>query len=148
MFTRNKHFWLFGLMVFAAVMAVALALAAYTGKTTASADADAALNPTLRSLVVVQLGDQRPAMQPGFIQVDLIEGVIPATLATGIVRSDTDCTPDSAGVSHCRNMIEVGTSRLEIRHHHKMAEEPCFSPSEAVNILSVAGYAALQADQR
>lgn len=147
MFTRNKHFWLFGLVAFAAVMSVALAMAAYEGKTTASVGADA-LNPAARSIVVIQLGDQRPAMQPGFVQVDLIDGFVPATLATGVVRSDTDCAPDAAGVSHCRNLIEVGSRTLEIRHHHKMAEEPCFSPNETVNILSVAGYAALQPARR
>jgi hypothetical protein len=105
----------------------------------------AVLDPSLRSLVVVRPGDQLPPLKPGFVRVDLIEGTIPATLSRGIVRTDLDCEADQAGFSHCRNQVTVGASKVEVRHHHRMMEEPCLSPTEEVNMLSAASYVALQA---
>jgi hypothetical protein len=142
----KKRFWLISLTVFAVL--IMLVLATQLGDPTVAQVSPlpqtAQIDPALRSLVVVQPGDQRPVLKPGFIQVDLVDGAVPALLSTGIVRTDVDCAADQAGVSHCRNLIEVGASQVEVRHHHKMAEEPCFSPTEAVNIMSVASYAALQ----
>jgi hypothetical protein len=56
------------------------------------------------------------------------------------VRSDSNCQPDQQGVSHCLNQLEIGSTTVMVRHHHKMSEVPCLTPGETVNILSLAQY--------
>jgi hypothetical protein len=140
MLRRNTYVWIIGLL--GAVVAV-IGLAAQ--RDPSALPQAAALDPSLRSLVVVQPGDQLPPLNPGFVRVDLIEGTIPPALSKGIVRTDLDCEADQDGVSHCRNLVTVGDTRVEVRHHHRMMEEACLSPTEEVNIMSAASYVALQA---
>jgi len=48
--------------------------------------------------------------------------------------------PDQEGVSHCLNQLEIGSTTVMVRHHHKMSQVPCLTPGETVNILSLAQY--------
>ncbi len=139
MMMRNTRGWIIGVLV-----AVVVAIGVATQQGASAPPQSAALDPSLRSLVIVRPGDQLPALKPGFIRVDLIEGSIPLVLTQGIVRTDLDCEADQAGVSHCRNLVEVGTTQVTVRHHHTMMEEPCLSPTEEVNLMSAASYGALQ----
>jgi hypothetical protein len=140
MLRRTTYVWIIGLLV-AVVVVIGVA-----NRRDPSAPTQAlALDPSLRSLVVVRPGEQLPALKPGFVRVDLIEGAIPAALSRGIVRTDLDCEADQAGFSHCRNQVTVGSSKVEVRHTHRMMEEPCLSPAEEVNLMSAASYADLQA---
>jgi hypothetical protein len=139
MLGRNKRIWIIGVLV-----AVAVVIGVVAQRGPSAPTQSAALDPSLRSLVVVRPGDQLPPLKPGFVRVDLIEGTIPAALSRGIVRTDLDCEADQAGFSHCRNQVTVGASKVEVRHTHRMMEEPCLSPTEEVNLLSAASYADLQ----
>ena len=69
---------------------------------------------------------------------------MPAGLYRATVLSDKDCAADDQGVSHCRNDLQIGQTQLAIRHHHKMVEVPCFSPTEQLNVVDVATYATLR----
>jgi hypothetical protein len=90
----------------------------------------AAIDPALRTMVVVSGDMAKPELRAGDILVDLETGAVPI----GIHR---------ATVSHCLNEMAVGRATFAIRHHHKMIEEPCFSPTEQVNVIDAATYATL-----
>lgn len=51
----------------------------------------------------------------------------------GVVLTDSDCTPDAQGLSHCHNFIglENGT-RIQIQNNHKMSLHRCLRPGETV----------------
>ncbi len=133
----QTNIWLVGVLV--------VALITVLGTIAQQSESEAqSLNPTLRSLVVVAPDAHIADLRPGFIQVDLVSGTAPRALVEGSVLSDSDCTPDAQGVSHCRNLIDYAGARVEVRHHHKMTEEPCLSPTEAVNLMSTEAYTALQ----
>lgn len=73
------------------------------------------------------------------VYVQLETGVIPADVSLLTVLTDEDCTPDEQGVSHCLNRVEYptasGTQYASLRHHHKMAEEPCLTPGQTLEII-------------
>jgi hypothetical protein len=79
------------------------------------------------------------------VAVDLEAGAFPTG---GVVRAtvltDTNCAPDTDGVSHCMNEMQAGSTHFTVRHNHKMMEEPCFSPTEALNVVDVATYTAME----
>jgi hypothetical protein len=67
-----------------------------------------------------------------------LSGVVPRTAAVGTVVSDDDCAPDAAGISHCVNRIRMANGRmLSVRHPHRMAEVPCMTPGERVQVRAV-----------
>lgn len=102
------------------------------------------LDPALRTIVVVAPGEQRPTLRGEDIAVDLETGTLPSGVRRATVLSDKDCAADAQGVSHCLNDLKIGTTQVAIRHNHKMMEEPCFSPTEQLNVVDVATYATLQ----
>lgn len=108
-----------------------------------SAAKSGAINPTLRTMVVVAPDAARPAVRAGDIVVDLESGAAPSGIHQATVLTDMDCAADAEGVSHCLNDMSVGRAQFAIRHHHKMMEEPCFSPTEQVNVIDAATYARL-----
>ena len=73
------------------------------------------------------------------VYVQLETGVIPDDVSLLTVLTDEDCTPDEQGVSHCLNRVEYptasGTQYAALRHHHKMAEEPCLTPGQTLEIV-------------
>jgi hypothetical protein len=103
----------------------------------------AAIDPALRTMVVVSGDMAKPELRAGDILVDLETGAVPIGIHRATVLTDTDCAADAEGVSHCLNEMAVGRATFAIRHHHKMMEEPCFSPTEQVNVIDAATYATL-----
>ena len=73
------------------------------------------------------------------VYVQLETGVIPPDVSLLTVLTDEDCTPDEQGVSHCLNRVEYptasGVEYAALRHHHKMAEEPCLTPGQTLEIV-------------
>jgi hypothetical protein len=124
------------------VIGVALALQFWSG---ASQTSTAQLDPALRTIVVVAPGEQRPTLQGADVAVDLESGTLPTGVQRGTVLSDKDCAADEQGVSHCLNDLAIGRTVIAVRHHHKMMEEPCFSPTEQLSVVDVATYATLGA---
>ena len=53
----------------------------------------------------------------------------------GIVRTDSNCTPDDQGLSHCHNQIELLSGRtITIQNTHKMKNFRCLSPGEQITV--------------
>lgn len=53
----------------------------------------------------------------------VVEGTFPANGSpiSGVVKTDTNCEPDAAGLSHCRNRIALATGgEIEVVHNHAM----------------------------
>ncbi|MEX0675338.1 MAG: hypothetical protein WD067_11230 [Gaiellaceae bacterium] len=72
----------------------------------------------------------------GPIRAGLLEGRMPRVATTAVVLTDTDCTPDFAGISHCRNELRLADgSTIAVRHHHDMQRYSCLSPGEKIRIV-------------
>lgn len=73
------------------------------------------------------------------VYVQLESGVIPDDVPVLTVLTDENCTPDEQGISHCLNRVEFptasGTQYAALRHHHNMAEEPCLTPGQTLEIV-------------
>jgi hypothetical protein len=100
-------------------------------------------DPALRTVVVVAPGAARPTLRGDDIAVDLETGTVSAGIHRATVLTDTDCAADSDGISHCLNDLQIGRKQIAIRHHHRMMEEPCFSPTEELNVIDATTYEAL-----
>jgi hypothetical protein len=96
----------------------------------------------LRTVVMAESGERLPYMSEteGLLMTSLVTGQLPNGAMRATVRTDSNCQPDPEGVSHCLNQMEIGSTTLMVRHHHKMSEVPCLTPGEMVNILSLAQY--------
>jgi len=54
---------------------------------------------------------------------------------SGIVRTDSSCAPDSQGLSHCYNKIELLSGGIiTIQDTHKMSNFRCLHPGEQVTV--------------
>ena len=64
----------------------------------------------------------------------------------GLVLTDTHCTPDAAGLSHCHNGIQFNDgSRITIRDNHQMSRHRCLRPGERVRVTRLKeGWVTLQ----
>ncbi|HZG66828.1 MAG TPA: hypothetical protein VEZ12_08795 [Herpetosiphonaceae bacterium] len=103
----------------------------------------APLDPSLRTIVLVSKDGEIPALRAGDIAVTLEQGTAPQGITRATVLTDENCAPDGEGVSHCLNRMQAGGQHFTIRHNHKMMEEPCFSPTEELNVLDVTTYKGL-----
>jgi len=90
----------------------------------------------LRTLVVSARQAEPAPSRPGRnLHALLVSGPLPRATTTAIVLADEDCAPDAAGVSNCLNRLRLADGRLlNVRHPHRMAEVPCLSPGERVNL--------------
>lgn len=67
-----------------------------------------------------------------------ISGTPPARTQLGTVLTDTNCQPDSYGISHCTNRIRLADRHvLTVRHDHSMMNDPCLSPGERVHVRAI-----------
>ena len=58
----------------------------------------------------------------------------------GTVLTDTDCTPDAQGLSHCHNGIGFDDgSRITIQDNHQMSRHRCLRPGERVRVSLLEG---------
>lgn len=65
--------------------------------------------------------------------VYLVEGRMPAPATTAIVVTDTNCAADGNGISHCANILRLGSGRrITVRHDHSMMNDACLNPGEHV----------------
>ncbi len=66
--------------------------------------------------------------------VAVVKGAITQSTA-GVVKTDSNCMPDSQGLSHCHNIIELKNGKLvTIQNTHKMSKYHCLRPGEQVKI--------------
>ena len=78
----------------------------------------------------------RPSKGPGakVTTVQLISGVVSHRM-TARVLTDTRCDPDTMGVSHCLNRMQLANGTvITVVHNHRMMDMPCLSPGEQVTL--------------
>jgi hypothetical protein len=91
--------------------------------------------PAATRVVLVSRTMPAPSAPGGVLHAALVGGRMPARPMSGVVLTDTECVPDAAGISHCRNEIELENGRtLTLRHPHDMSVVPCLSPGEPVRV--------------
>ena len=99
------------------------------------------------ALVLVALAAAAPATA-GTIRVDrphkgggakvttvrMVHGVL-AHRMHATVLTDTRCSPDAAGISHCLNRMRLANGTvITVQHDHMMMTMPCLSPGEQVTL--------------
>jgi hypothetical protein len=64
--------------------------------------------------------------------VKLLHGSVTAR-TRAVVLTDTRCSPDAHGVSHCLNRMRLANGAVVMaQHDHRMMDMPCLSPGEHV----------------
>lgn len=89
-------------------------------------------------VVLVSHTMPRPSLPGQPLHVKLISA---ATFRdqSGVVLSDDQCQPDSAGISHCLNTIRLASGQtISVRHPHDMRSVACLTPGEHVAIRMTA----------
>lgn len=62
----------------------------------------------------------------------------PGAQLTGVVLSDSDCTPDAQGLNHCHNVIELADgSRVEVINSHQMMRNRCLGNGDRLTLRAV-----------
>lgn len=70
----------------------------------------------------------------GSYVVNHIEGEFQGDVE-GVVRTDTNCTPDEEGISRCHNDIELNDEMtVKIVNPHNMKKNRCLQPGETVQL--------------
>lgn len=67
--------------------------------------------------------------------VVLRNGNMPNHPIKAVVETDTNCAPDTNGISHCSNRLKLSDGKsVEVRHDHNMRIYPCLTPGEIVEV--------------
>lgn len=90
---------------------------------------------------IVVVGSDTTPSTPDELHGTLVAGTLPSGVHDAEVLSDRDCAPDAKGVSHCLNGLALASTRITIRHHHRMSEVACLEPGETVTVMDEATYA-------
>lgn len=72
--------------------------------------------------------------------LQILDGASPGAegSVSGVVISDTHCTPDARGLSHCHNVIELGNgSLITVINTHLMKRYHCLKPGESVELSPI-----------
>jgi hypothetical protein len=136
-----RTFWIGASVLVLALIAVGLVVRG--GGSNSTTPVATRLDPSLRTVVIAEHGETLPSLKEGFLRAQLVSGQIPSEIVKATVRTDTDCAPDQAGVSHCTNLLELGSKQVVVQHHHKMSEVACLTPGEQVNVIRAAAYEGL-----
>ena len=68
--------------------------------------------------------------------VHFVDGPAPTRATTAVVLTDTNCTPDGQGVSHCYNTMKLPDGKvITVRHDHNMHMVPCLAPGESIRLV-------------
>jgi hypothetical protein len=71
---------------------------------------------------------------------NLREGHMPVGATSATVLSDSNCAPDTNGISHCLNQLKIGGTVVTVQHHHAMAKVPCLAPGETIQLMTLDQY--------
>ncbi|WP_026793063.1 hypothetical protein [Pleomorphomonas oryzae] len=74
--------------------------------------------------------------------VQLVRGALPvgSLSVSGVVESDSNCTPDAQGISHCNNIITLANgSEIEVIHNHAMMDHECLAPGQKLSLSKLDG---------
>lgn len=92
--------------------------------------------PGYETRVVVVVDDKTQTSTPSELHATLVAGTLDRGSRQAVVWSDSDCTPDDEGISHCLNELLIADSKVTIRHSHRMAQIPCLRPGETVTVVA------------
>lgn len=68
--------------------------------------------------------------------VHFVDGIAPTEATSAIVLTDSNCTPDGQGISHCFNTLRLPNGHIiTVRHDHDMHMVPCLAPGESIRLL-------------
>jgi hypothetical protein len=128
--------------------ALAIAAAAVAGVIALGGREDAAGNsptsasehptavPAAARTVLVSLTMPMPSRHERRLSAMLEEGTMPDRPMMAEVMTDSDCQPDAQMISHCRNVVRLGSGRqIVLRHPHNMSTIPCLAPGERVRLI-------------
>lgn len=75
------------------------------------------------------------ADQPRLVEV--IQGHLLGT-TTGVVKTDTDCIPDTTGLSHCHDIIALSNhTQITVIYTHNMNRVKCLDPNESIIVQKI-----------
>ncbi len=97
--------------------------------------------PRIARTVLVSRTTASPSVDATHLSATLVSGRMPLHAVRGEVLTDTDCTPDRAMISRCRNVVKLGDgSTIVLRHPHDMRRVPCLAPHEQIVLRPVSGW--------
>jgi hypothetical protein len=68
--------------------------------------------------------------------VHFVDGTAPTQTTTAVVLTDSNCTPDGQGISHCFNTVRLPNGQvITVRHDHNMRVVPCLAPGESIRLV-------------
>lgn len=88
----------------------------------------------------VALGSWEENGHDGRYLLQVVDGnaLSPNAQLTGVVATDTDCTPDAGGFSHCHNIIDLANHmRITVIDTHLMNRYRCLRPGETVSLTGL-----------
>ncbi|WDL96623.1 hypothetical protein [Alicyclobacillus sp. ALC3] len=69
--------------------------------------------------------------------VQIVRGTL-STEETGVIKTDTNCTPDALGLSHCQNILALPHNKtLVVTDIHNMQNYRCLKVGETVIVKPV-----------
>ena len=93
---------------------------------------NAPASPSVRTVALVH-GSSSP--QTGDA-VHFVDGMAPTEATSAVVLTDSNCTPDGQGISHCFNALRLANGHvIMVRHDHDMHMVPCLVPGESIRLL-------------
>jgi len=88
--------------------------------------------PSVRTVALVHGSD---SSQTGDT-VHFVGGTTPTQTTAAVVLTDSNCTPDGQGVSHCFNTMRLPNGQIiTVRHDHNMRMVPCLAPGESIRLV-------------
>lgn len=93
---------------------------------------NAPASPSVRTVALVH-GSSSP--QDGDA-VHFVNGLAPTVTTSAVVLTDSNCTPDGQGISHCSNTLRLANGHIiTVRHDHDMHMVPCLAPGESIRLV-------------
>jgi hypothetical protein len=92
--------------------------------------------PAAARTVAVSSAMPMPSAHERRLSAMLEDGRMPERPMMAEVMTDTNCTPDAAMISRCRNVMRLADGRqIVLRHPHDMTKIPCLAPGERVRLI-------------
>ena len=89
-------------------------------------------SPSIRAVALVH-GSSSPVTGDA---VHFVDGIAPTMTTSAVVLTDSNCTPDEQGISHCSNALRLADGHvITVRHDHDMRMVPCLAPGESIRLV-------------
>jgi hypothetical protein len=133
---------LFALLAATAILVAAAAVVTLARDEEAADNSPASVSehpvavPASARTVAVSQAMPMPSAHERRLSAMLEDGTMPDRPMMAEVMTDTNCTPDAAMISRCRNVMRLADGRqIVLRHPHDMTKIPCLAPGERVRLI-------------